>query len=234
MTALTALIHTLTGAVRFVLHFDTRLEGFLQLYGNWTYAILAGIVFCETGLVVTPILPGDSLLFAVGAFAARGALSLPIAYAILCLAAVSGDLVNYTIGYNVGPKSVERGFRWVRREYVERTQHFFARYGRKTIVLARFVPIVRTFSPFLAGVGRMPLGTFLTFSIAGGAFWVAVCLSAGYFFGNLEIVRKNFSLVVLGIIAVSLVPAAVEWFRGRSASAAAGGRVVGERGQVSR
>jgi len=208
--------HVLSETVHFILHFDTHLDYFLRLYGNWTYGLIGVIVFCETGLVVTPILPGDSLLFAVGAFAARGALSWPTCFFLLGSAAVFGDMTNYTIGYHMGPKAVERGSRWVRREYVERTQSFFSRYGKKTIVLARFVPIIRTFSPFLAGVGKMPFRTFLAFSVGGGFFWVAVGLGAGYFFGNLEVVRKNFSVVVLGIIVVSLIPACVEWLRGRA------------------
>lgn len=215
---LTQLLHWVVGAISFVLHFDKHLELFIQNYGSWTYAILAGIVFCETGLVVTPFLPGDSLLFAVGAFAARGSLSLTAALVFLALAAVLGDAVNYAIGFALGPKALES--RMVKQEYSERTHKFFERYGNKTILLARFVPIIRTFAPFLAGVGRMSYRRFATYNVIGGVLWVGLCLMAGFLFGNMEIVKKNFSLVVLAIIAVSLVPAIVEAWRARTAKPA--------------
>lgn len=211
--------HWVIGAISFILHFDVHLDGFIQNYGAWTYAILAGIVFCETGLVVTPVLPGDSLLFAVGTFAARGSLSLPLALAILSAAAILGDAANYAIGFFLGPKALES--RWVKKEYVARTHSFYERYGGKTILAARFVPIIRTFAPFLAGIGKMTYRDFATYNVVGGILWVAVCLVAGYLFGNLEVVRKNFSLVVLAICAVSLLPAVIEWWKSRGETSAA-------------
>lgn len=208
------LVHWAISAINFILHFDVHLESFIANYGAWTYAILGGIVFCETGLVVTPVLPGDSLLFAVGALTARGSLSFPLAGLILALAAILGDAVNYSIGFKVGPKAI--GTRWVKKEYADRTVDFFARYGAKTVMIARFVPIVRTFAPFMAGVGRMPYRTFAVYNVAGGLLWVGICLTAGFFFGNLEVVKKNFSLVVLGIVFVSVLPAVFEALRKRT------------------
>jgi membrane-associated protein len=199
-----------------VLHLDRHLSGVIQEYGAWTYLILAVIVFCETGLVVTPFLPGDSLLFAVGTFAAIGALDLGGASLLLFAAAVLGDAVNYAIGQRAGPRIFYSGeSRWLNREHLERTRRFYDRYGPVTIVLARFVPIVRTFAPFVAGIGRMSYRRFAAYNVAGAALWVVLCVGAGYLFGNIPVVRENFSLVVLAIVVISVIPAAVELWRQR-------------------
>jgi membrane-associated protein len=203
--------------IDFVLHLDRHLAELTARYGVWTYAILMLIVFCETGLVVTPFLPGDSLLFAAGAIAALGSLD-PVLLNVLIFAAVlAGDNVNYWIGRYVGPRAFALDSRLLRRKHLEYTQGFFARHGGKTIVLARFVPIVRTFTPFVAGVGAMKYSRFLAFSVAGGAFWVTSFLWVGYFFGNLPFVKENFSLVILVIILLSVVPMAVTILRERTA-----------------
>ena len=205
-------------------HLDTHLQAVLGEYGGWTYLILFLIVFCETGLVVTPFLPGDSLLFAAGTFAALGSMSLWGLIASLTVAAILGDTVNYWVGHFLGPRLVGSasggGRRLIKPQHLERTHAFYERYGGKTIVMARFVPIVRTFAPFVAGLGRMGYWQFMGYNAVGGALWVAVCTVCGYFFGNLEIVRKNFSLVILAIIFVSLLPALVEVLRARRKSAA--------------
>ncbi len=202
------------------LHLDRHLAELIATYGGWTYLILFLIVFCETGLVVTPFLPGDSLLFAVGAFAALGILDLTLAFVLLLAAAVLGDTVNYWIGRTLAPRIVSgKKLRLVKQEHLDRTHAFFERYGGKTIVIARFVPIVRTFAPFVAGVGSMSYGRFMSYNVVGGLIWVTSCLAAGYFFGNLPWVRDNFSVVVLGIVAVSLLPAVVEYLRHRRESA---------------
>jgi membrane-associated protein len=198
------------------LHLDRHLKPILDTYGAWTYLLLFAIVFCETGLVVTPFLPGDSLLFAAGAFAATGSLSLVWLLVLLFLAAVLGDTANYWIGHSLGQRLLAMR-RLVKPEHLERTHEFYERYGGKTIVIARFVPIVRTFAPFVAGLGRMSYWRFMSYNVVGGALWVAICTVAGYLFGNLPFVRDNFSLVVLAIIAVSLLPAVYEIWRGRRA-----------------
>jgi membrane-associated protein len=196
------------------LHLDVHLEAVLRTYGTWTYLLLFAIVFCETGLVVTPILPGDSLLFAAGAFAAKDLLSLGWVMLVLFGAAVLGDTANYWIGHFLGPRLLTMR-RIVRPEHLQRTHDFYERYGGKTIIIARFVPIVRTFAPFVAGLGRMSYWRFMSYNVVGGALWVAVCTLAGYRFGQFEIVQKNFSLVVLAIIGVSLLPAVFEFWRER-------------------
>jgi len=170
---------------------------------------------CETGLVVTPILPGDSLLFAAGAFAAVGSLNLAWLFLLLSIAAVLGDAVNYSIGYYIGPRALSGKSRFLKKEYLDKTHRFYERYGGKTIVIARFVPIVRTFAPFLAGVGRMHYLEFARLYILGGLLWITVCLGAGYFFGNIPFVKRHFELVLLGIIFVSLLPAFVEFLRSK-------------------
>ncbi len=203
-------------AVDLFLHLDTHLKAILETYGAWTYGLLFLTVFCETGLVVTPFLPGDSLLFAAGTFAASGALRLDWLIVGLFAAAVLGDAVNYGVGYLLGPKLAGGGkLRFVKPQHLERTHAFYEKYGAKTLVIARFVPIVRTFAPFVAGVGSMSFRKFLAFNVLGGLLWVLVCTLAGYFFGNLPFVQKNFSLVVLAIIFVSLLPAVVEILRAR-------------------
>ncbi|HKP29235.1 MAG TPA: DedA family protein [Gemmatimonadales bacterium] len=210
----------LTHLIDFILHIDDHLQEIIRNYGGMTYLILFLIVFAETGLVVTPILPGDSLLFAAGTFAALGSLDPFLLTVLLILAAVVGDGVNYWIGHWVGPKAFSGKVPWLRQDYLKRTEAFYEKHGGKTIILARFVPIVRTFAPFVAGVGRMQYGRFLAYNVVGAVLWVTLCVTAGYFFGNLPFVRENFSLVVLGIIGVSLIPLVVEWIRHRRAPAA--------------
>src|SRR5262245_30285635 len=200
----------LTGALDLFLHLDRHLNELARNYGAGTYLILFLIVFCETGLVVTPFLPGDSLLFAVGALAASPGSPLRVGWVSLLLfaAALSGDNVNYWIGRFVGPRVFSVGHtRWFKRDHLDRTHAFFERYGGKAILMARFVPIVRTFMPFVAGVGAMTYLRFLLFSIAGACLWVGLLVYAGYFFGNVPVVKQNFSLVILAIIAISLAPA---------------------------
>ena len=197
-----------------VLHLDRYLQAIIQDYGVWTYLILFLIVFCETGLVVTPFLPGDSLLFAVGTFAAVGALDLGLTLALLFVAAVSGDALNYAIGARVGPAIFRRDdVRLLNRKHLARTHEFYERYGPMTIVIARFVPIVRTFAPFVAGVGRMSYPRFALYNVAGAALWILGLVLAGYAFGNIPVVRRNFSLVVLVIIALSILPGVIEGWR---------------------
>lgn len=203
----------LRALVDFILHIDEHLNALAGEYGPWLYAILFLIVFCETGLVVTPFLPGDSLLFAAGALAATGPLNVHLLAVLLIVAAILGDTVNYTIGRRLG----DRVSRWkvVKPEYLERTTAFYERYGAKTIVLARFVPIVRTFAPFVAGMAKMNYRTFITYNVVGALVWVLSFLYAGYFFGNLPVVKENFGLVAIGIILVSLLPMLVEYLRAR-------------------
>jgi membrane-associated protein len=202
-----------------VLHLDRHLVELIQDYGAWVYLILFLIIFAETGLVVTPVLPGDSLLFVAGTLAAAGGMDIGVLIALLCIAAILGDSVNYAIGKHVGERMVRSG-RFVRQEHIDRTHAFYDKYGGKTIVIARFVPIVRTFAPFVAGIGKMEYGRFLVFNVTGGIFWVVFLTLAGYFFGNLPIVKDNLSLVVLGIVIASIAPAAIELVRHRRAAAA--------------
>ena len=197
------------------LHVDKHLLEMVQTYGTWVYGILFGIVFMETGLVVTPFLPGDSLLFAAGALAGAGALDIRVIIPLLITAAVTGDNVNYLIGRKVGPRVFHEGNRFFKQEYLHRTHDFYARHGGKTLVLARFVPIVRTFAPFVAGIGRMHYPRFLAFSIGGGTFWVCLFGLLGYFFGGLPVVKENFSIAVLVIIFLSLTPMLVEVWKSR-------------------
>jgi membrane-associated protein len=202
--------------VDFVLHIDVHLDQIIRAYGSWTHLILFAIVFCETGLVVTPILPGDSLLFAVGAFSARGSLDLTLALTLLALAAILGDTVNYWIGHLVGPKVFHRtDVRFLNPKHLERTHEFYERYGGKTIIIARFVPIVRTFAPFVAGIGSMSYGRFLLYNVVGGVLWILLFVLGGYFFGNIPVVRRNFTLVIMAIIVVSVLPAVIEFVRQR-------------------
>lgn len=204
------------------LHFDRHLRDMLDWVGPWTYVFLFLIVFCETGLVVAPFLPGDSLLFAAGALAATHSLNLSVLLASLGVAAILGDAVNYLIGAKFGERFLAtQKIPWIRKEHLDQTHAFFERYGNKTIVLARFVPIVRTFAPFVAGIGKMSYRQFGFYNIVGGCAWVLSCTSAGYFFGSREIVKKNFPLVVLGIVIVSILPIAWEAFRSRARRKAA-------------
>jgi membrane-associated protein len=196
------------------LHLDTHLGQVITEYGSWTYGILAGIIFCETGLVVTPFLPGDSLLFAAGAFAGIGSLDPIVVGSLLVTAAVLGDSTNYWVGRFIGPRAFSGTIRFLKQEYLDQTHAFYARHGRKTVILARFLPIIRTFAPFVAGVGEMPYARFLAMSVAGSLCWVGLFVSAGYFFGNLPFVRQNFTLVVMGIILVSVAPMGLQFLRG--------------------
>ena len=199
-----------------VLHLDRHLSLVIQDYGVWTYLILFLIVFCETGLVVTPFLPGDSLLFAVGTFAAAGALDLGLISLLLAVAAVLGDAVNYAVGAALGPRIFrQEHVRLLNRRHLDRTHEFYERYGPITIVIARFVPIVRTFAPFVAGIARMTYARFAVYNVTGAALWIGLLVGAGYLFGNIPVVRRNFSLVILAIIALSILPAVVEMLRHR-------------------
>jgi len=205
-----------------VLHVDKYLDLIIQQYGLLTYVLLFVVVFCETGLVVTPFLPGDSLLFAVGAFAARGSLDVGVALVVLAVAAILGDTVNYWIGAVVGPKVFHKeNVRFLNRRHLERTHEFYERYGGKTIVIARFVPIVRTFAPFVAGIGKMTYGRFLSYNIFGGLLWVLLFVLGGFYFGNIGIVRRNFSLVIIAIVLISILPGVIEALRQRARSRAA-------------
>jgi membrane-associated protein len=200
------------------LHPDEHLSELVGTCGAWVYVIIFAVVFCETGLVVMPLLPGDSLLFAVGAIAAGGHLSVGVSFVVLCVAAILGDTVNYWIGSRIGPRAFTSRSRFFRREYLERTHRFFEKHGGKTIILARFVPIIRTFAPFVAGVGDMSYRRFVIYNVVGGVTWVALFLFAGYLFGNIPAVKDNFTLVILGIIAVSVVPPIVQMANARRAA----------------
>jgi membrane-associated protein len=200
--------------IDFILHFDDQLAAFVANYGAWTYAILFAIIFCETGLVVTPILPGDSLLFAVGVLCGKPGQPLDIwtATLLLTVAAILGDTVNYHIGKYFGARILTgRLSRWLNPKHLERTHWFFEKYGGKTIVIARFVPIVRTFSPFVAGVGNMSYGKFLAYNILGGIAWVVICTQAGWWLAGNAFVEDHFEIVVLIVVAISLLPALVEF-----------------------
>lgn len=200
--------------IDFILHIDVHLFDLCTQYGVWVYAILFVIVFCETGLVVTPFLPGDSLLFAVGSLAAIGALNVVTATVLLILAAIAGDTVNYWIGDYVGPKVFhEEHSRFLNKEYLLRTHRFYEKHGGKTIIIARFLPIIRTFAPFVAGVGSMTYRRFLMFNIVGGIAWVLLFVLAGYFFGNIPYIKNNFSFVIIALVLIPGIPAVVEVIR---------------------
>jgi membrane-associated protein len=206
------------GVVDFVLHFDTHLLEFIRDYGTAVYALLFTIVFAETGFVVTPFLPGDSLLFAAGALCATGELSLPTMLGLLIVAAFAGNTVNYSVGRFIGPRVFQSGHRLLNRQYLDRAHAFFEQYGGKAIVLGRFVPIVRTFVPFVAGAAQMTTGSFVAYNAVGAVAWVSLCLLAGALFGNIPVVKNNFSLVTIGIVVVSVLPMLFEivghWRRG--------------------
>jgi membrane-associated protein len=208
------LIHSL---LDLIFHLKDHLHHYAQSMGPGLYVLLFAIIFCETGLVVTPFLPGDSLLFALGALAAKGHdFSLPLIALTLCLAANCGDLVNYFLGYRIGPRVFSRESSWLlNKKHLLEAQSFYNRHGRKTIILARFVPIVRTFAPFVAGVGKMRFTRFAGFSVAGGIFWVVSVLLAGYFFGNIPFVDRHFELVVVAIVIISVIPAVYHAWMGR-------------------
>jgi len=197
------------------LHLDEHLNVIIQDYGTWTYGILFMVIFMETGFVVTPFLPGDSLLFAAGTFAALGTLNVAILFLLLFTAAVLGDTVNYWIGHRIGPRVFEQNYRFLKKEHLEKTQRFYEKHGGKTIVLARFVPIVRTFAPFVAGVGTMSYGRFISYNIFGGFLWTSLFILGGYFFGNIPFVKANFEFVIVAIILISVLPMGIELIRGR-------------------
>ena len=199
-----------------LMHLDAHLDLVIRSYGTWTYGILFFIVFLETGLVVTPFLPGDSLLFAGGTFAALGSLDVRWLMLSLSVAAIAGDTVNYWIGYTVGPKVFHKEkSRFLNKEYLYRTHRFYERYGGKTIILARFIPIIRTFAPFVAGIGTMTYVRFIIYNVSGGIAWVVILVLGGYLFGNIPIVKQNFSLVIFAIIILSILPGIIEFFRHR-------------------
>ncbi len=210
-------METIKQVIDLFIHLDQHLNEAIRDYGLWTYLILFAIVFCETGLVVTPFLPGDSLLFAVGALAANPDSPLDIWWltVLLWVAAVAGDATNYAIGHYLGPRILKEERRFLKREYMERTQRFYDRYGGKTIVLARFVPIVRTFAPFLAGVGAMSYPRFAVYNVLGATLWVGLFLWGGYFFGGYKLVQDYFPLVILAIVGISLLPGVFEFWRER-------------------
>jgi membrane-associated protein len=205
----------LRSVIDLFLHLDQHLSRVIADYGVWTHLILFVIVFAETGLVVTPFLPGDSLLFAAGTFAALGSLDLWLVVVLLVAAAILGDTVNYWVGAWVGPRAFGGNIRFLRKDYLDRTHAFYEKHGGKTVILARFVPIIRTFAPFVAGVGAMSYSKFITYNVVGAVLWVGLFVPAGYFFGNIPAVRKNFTLVILAIIALSVVPIALEAIRSR-------------------
>jgi membrane-associated protein len=204
----------------YFLHLDVHLTELIRDYGGWTYGILFAIIFCETGLVVTPFLPGDSLLFATGALAAGGAMNVAFLWVLLCVAAVLGDSVNYAIGKAVGTRVFKPDARVLKTEYLRRTEEFYARYGGKTIIIARFIPIVRTYAPFVAGACAMNYAKFITYNIIGGIVWITGFLFAGYFFGNIPAVKDNFGLVVIVIILLSVLPGVFEYVKSRRAARA--------------
>jgi len=198
------------------LHLDRYLSAVIQQYGLWTYAILFLVIFIETGFVVMPFLPGDSLLFAAGTFAALKALNVGWLILLLSAAAIIGDTVNYWVGHRLGPKVFcKEDARFFKKEYLDRTHAFYEKHGGKTIIIARFVPIIRSFAPFVAGIGRMSYGRFLAFNVVGGVGWVVLLVGAGYFFGTIPVVQENYSIAVLAIIAISTVPIAVEYLKHR-------------------
>ncbi len=199
----------------FILHLDVHLTALIASLGVWMYVLLFLVVFCETGLVVTPFLPGDSLLFAIGGICALGSLNIFVIIPLLMIAANSGDLLNYTVGNKMGERLIAHSSRWFNKSSLDRTHAFYEKHGGKTIIFARFIPIVRTFAPFVAGLGKMSFTKFAAYSIGGGALWVCSFTIIGYFFANQEIVKKNFAVVILAIILISVLPAVVEYIRHR-------------------
>lgn len=220
------LIHKLIALfLDYFLHLDQHLGQVIRSFGGWTYGLLFLIIFCETGLVVTPILPGDSLLFAAGTFAALGSLNVWWLFGLLCAAAILGDTLNYWVGHYLGPKVFTREDVWyLNKKYLDETHRFYEKWGAETIIIARFMPIIRTFAPFVAGIGAMSYGKFLAYNVVGGVAWVATFIFGGYFFGNIPVVKRNFSLVIMAIIFISILPGIIkflqEYLRARRASAA--------------
>jgi len=201
----------------FFIHLDRYLGLIIQAFGNWTYVIFFLVIFCETGLVVTPFLPGDSLLFGLGTFAALGLLEIEWLLILLSIAAVAGNMVNYAIGQFVGPKVFHKeNVRFLNKEYLDRTHRFYEKHGGKTIVIARFIPIIRTFAPFVAGIGNMTYTRFTLYNVLGSIAWVTIFIAGGYYFGNLPVVKRNFTLVIFAIIIISVLPIVFEYIRQRS------------------
>lgn len=209
----------LNSLIEILLHLDKHLDLIIRNYGVWTYAIFFFIIFLETGFVVTPFLPGDSLLFAIGSFAALGSLDIKWSIVLLSIAAIAGDTANYWIGNFTGPKVfTKKKSRFLNKEYLYRTHRFYEKYGGKTIVIARFIPIIRTFAPFVAGIGAMTYSRFIIYNVAGGIAWVIILVFGGYFFGNIPLVKNNFSLVIFAIIIISIMPGVIEYLRNRKRS----------------
>ena len=199
--------------VDFILHLDVHLNSIIKNFGIWTYLILFLIIFLETGVVVTPFLPGDSLLFAAGSFAALGSLNVFALFILLTLAAILGDTLNYWVGHFIGPRAFSGNTRFLKKEYLDRTHEFYEKYGGKTIILARFIPIIRTFAPFVAGIGAMNYPHFFFYNVIGAVLWVSIFTFGGYFFGNLPFVRDNFTIVIMVIILISVLPWVFEFLR---------------------
>ncbi len=204
--------------IDFILHMDVHLNEIISNYGIWTYAILFFVIFMETGFVVTPFLPGDSLLFAAGTFAALGSLNPLYLFLLLTVAAILGDTVNYSIGKYIGPKAFSGEIKFLKKEHLDKTQEFYEKHGGKAIILARFIPIIRTFAPFVAGIGTMKYRKFIAYNVIGGIAWVAIFTFLGYFFGNIEFVKKNFELVIFAIIFISFIPPVLEVIKARKES----------------
>ena len=203
-----------------LLHLDKYLDLMIQTMGIWSYVIIFLIIFCETGLVVTPVLPGDSLLFAIGTFAALGSFDIVMVLILLTIAAIAGDTVNYWIGNYLGPKVFHyEDSRFFKKKHLERTHQFYEKHGGKTIIIARFIPIIRTFAPFVAGIGSMTYRKFLSYNVVGGILWIFSLTLAGYFFGNIPVVRNNFSLVIMAIVVISVMPGIIEYLRQRGKAA---------------
>ena len=209
------MIEFLKSALDYFLHLEHHLDGLIQEYDAWVYAILFMIIFLETGVVVTPFLPGDSLLFAIGAFAARGSLDITLSISLLLIAAITGDALNYTIGSFFGHKILEHPKLPIKKEHIDKTHEFYEKYGGKTIIIARFVPIVRTFAPFVAGIGDMTYRKFLNYNVVGAVLWVFGFILLGFYFGNLPMVKSNFKLVILVIIILSIMPGVIEYIRAK-------------------
>jgi membrane-associated protein len=209
-------VELIKNLIELFLHLDEHLNVIIQNYGTWTYLLLFLVIFLETGFVVTPFLPGDSLLFAAGTFAALGSLNVVWLFILLSTAAIVGDTVNYWIGHFVGPKVFSReDVRFLNKEHLERTHQFYEKHGGKTIILARFIPIIRTFAPFVAGIGKMTYWRFISYNVIGGIVWVAIFTFVGYFFGNIPFVKKNFTVVIMAIIFISVIPIMIEFVNHR-------------------
>ncbi len=210
--------------IDFILHLDKYLGAVIQSFGVWTYFLLFLVIFCETGLVVTPFLPGDSMIFAAGTFAAIGSLNVYWLFILLSVAAIAGDTVNYWAGHFIGPKIFrkETGI-FLNKKYLERTRQFYEKHGGKTIIIARFIPIIRTFAPFVAGIGQMSYWRFISYNVFGGIFWVGLFSFGGYFFGTIPAVKNNFTLTIIAIVLISVMPVIIELFRHRKPSHLVGG-----------